>query len=179
MVLALEEPLIPFALKGVDGAVHASKDYTARVLVVAWWCNHCPSVQAWEQRTIDLAKAYGERGVQFVVINSNDPVTYPTDDFAHMAERARSKGYPFPYLYDESQELALQYGATRTPEFFGFDERRTLRYHGKLDDNRDDPRAVQREYLREALDALLAGKPPALAETPPQGCSVKWKHARA
>jgi len=177
MAMTLDEPLIPFALKGVDGGVHSSSDYTDKVLVVAWWCNHCPSVQAWEQRTIDLAKAYADRGVRFVAINSNDPVTYPTDDFAHMADRARAKGYPFAYLYDESQELAREYGATRTPEFFVFDEHRRLRYHGKLDDNRDQPRAVQRHYLREVLDSLLAGTALQLSETPLQGCSVKWKGA--
>jgi len=176
MALTLGDPVISFTLRGVDGKMHTQEeDREAPVLVVAWWCNHCPSVQAWEQRTIDLAKAYASKGVRFVVINSNDPVEYPTDDFTHMAERAKSKGYPFPYLYDESQELAKRYGATRTPEFFVFDTRRMLRYHGKLDDNRDDPRGVQHPYLRDALESLLAGKTPELPETPPQGCSVKWK----
>ena len=115
--------------------------------------------------------------MQFVAINSNDPVTYPTDDFAHMAERAKAKGYPFPYLYDDTQELARKYGSTRTPEFFVFDEGRTLRYHGALDDNHENPRAVKHTYLKDALEALLAGKAPAVAETPPRGCSVKWKQA--
>jgi len=176
MAITLGDPVIPFNLKGVDGRMHTPDEHLdSDVLVVAWWCNHCPSVQAWEQRTIDLAKAYASKGVRFVVINSNDPVEYPTDDFTHMADRAKSKGYPFPYLYDESQELAKRYGATRTPEFFVFDKARVLRYHGKLDDNRDNPRAVQRQYLRDALDTLLAGKSPEPAETPAQGCSVKWR----
>jgi len=178
VVLSLGDPIIPFALKGVDGRIHKPEEYTTpKVLAVAWWCNHCPSVQAWEQRTIDLARAYAARGVQFLLINSNDPVTYPTDDFTHMAERAKAKGYPFPYLYDDTQELAKRYGATRTPEFFVFDAQRVLRYHGKLDDNRDDPRGVTTRFLRDAVEALLAGKAPSPAETPPQGCSVKWKTA--
>jgi thiol-disulfide isomerase/thioredoxin len=171
--LALGSPLVPFKLKGTDGRLHASEDFPG-VLVVAWWCNHCPYVLAWEQRTIDLAKAYAGRA-SFVAINSNDPVTYPTDDFEHMAERAKAKGYPFPYLYDETQELAKRYGATRTPEFFVFDAGRALRYHGRLDDNHENPRAVKDTYLRDALDAILAGKEPALRDTPPKGCSVKWK----
>jgi len=178
MALVLGSPLVAFSLKGTDGKVHSVEDHRgAKVLAVTWWCNHCPYVQAWEQRTIDLAKAYAGRGVQFVAVNSNDPATYPTDDFPHMVERAKAKGYPFAYLYDETQELARKYGSTRTPEFFVFDEGRTLRYHGALDDNHENPRAVKHTYLKDALEALLAGKAPAVAETPPRGCSVKWKQA--
>ncbi|MBI4415556.1 MAG: thioredoxin family protein, partial [Euryarchaeota archaeon] len=114
------------------------------------------------------------KGVQIVTINSNETVNYPTDDFPHMVERAKAKGYPFPYLRDESQEVARAYGATRTPEFFVFDTNRVLRYHGAPDDNYESPARVTRHYLRDALDALLAGKNPPSAETPPRGCSVKW-----
>jgi peroxiredoxin len=92
-----------------------------------------------------------------------------------MKERARDKGFNFPYLYDASQEIARAYGAERTPEVFLFDQRGVLRYHGAIDDNYDDPRAVRSHYLRQALDAMLAGQTPSLAQTPPVGCTVKWK----
>ena len=176
MPLSLGTNVIPFSLPGIDGKEHTPDDYKdAKILAVAWWCNHCPSVQKWEQRTIDLANAFKDRGVQFVMISSNDVVNYPTDSFDHMKERAGSKGYPFPYLFDETQETARAYEAERTPEFFVFDADRVLRYHGRLDDNRDDPRGVTKEYMKDALNALLEDKEPPLPETPPKGCSVKWK----
>lgn len=143
-------------------------------MALTFWCNHCPYVQAWEQRVIAIQNEYGAKGVQVVAINSNDPANYPTDDFPHMVQRAKDKGYTFPYLHDESQEIARKYGATRTPEFFVFDKERRLVYHGAPDDNYESAARVEKHYLRDALDALLAGKEPATKETPPKGCSVKW-----
>lgn len=175
MTLVLGSKAIDFDLPGVDGRTHRLSDYHDKpVLAITFWCNHCPYVQAWEQRVIDIQKEYASKGVQVVAINSNETVNYPTDDFPHMVERARSKGYPFPYLRDESQEIARRFGAARTPEFFVFDRDRVLRYHGAPDDNHESPVRVTKRYLREALDAILLSKEPALAETPPRGCSVKW-----
>src|SRR5574341_1000410 len=124
---------------------------------------------------IAVGREYAGRGVRIVLINSNDPARYPDDSFEAMQVRAREKGYPFPYLFDETQEVARAYGATRTPEIFLFDAGRTLRYHGAPDDNFEDPKAVKSTYLRDAIDALLAGRPVPAASTAPKGCTIKWK----
>lgn len=174
--LALESRLIAFALKGTDGKVHKPEDSAgATVLGVIFTCNHCPYAQAWEGRLIQAQRDYAGRGVQFLLINSNDPAKYPVDSFESMQRRAAEKQYPFPYLFDATQEVARQYGATRTPEIFLFDAGRTLHYHGAPDDNYEDPQAVRQPYLRDAIEALLAGKTPATVETKPVGCSIKWR----
>jgi len=175
MTLSLGSKALDFHLPGVDGKTHTLGEYEGKPIVaLTFWCNHCPYVQAWEQRVIEVARDYAAKGVQVVAINANETINYPTDDFPHMVERSRDKRYPFPYLRDETQDIARAYGASRTPEFFVFDKDRLLRYHGAPDDNYESPARVTRKYLREALDALLKGGHPALAETPPKGCSVKW-----
>jgi peroxiredoxin len=167
---------ISFELPGVDGQPHALSDYEDKdVVVVVFTCNHCPYAQAWEGRLIQAQVDYADQGVQFLAISSNDAEKYPADSFDAMKERARQQGYSYPYLYDESQEVAEAYGAERTPELFVFDQDRTLRYHGTIDDNYEDPGAVEHRYLRDALDAVLAGRRPTVTETPPVGCTIKWK----
>lgn len=176
MAISLESKLIPFSLKGTEGKVHEPEDYAAaRVLGVIFTCNHCPYAQAWEGRLIQSQRDYAGRGVQFLLINSNDPAKYPADNFEQMQQRATDKQYPFPYLFDATQEVAKQYGATRTPEIFLFDAGRVLRYHGAPDDNYEDAKAVRQSYLRDAIEAVLAGKTPAITETKPVGCSIKWR----
>ncbi len=176
MPLAIRERLVPFALPATDGATVSSDQFADRpVLAVVFWCNHCPYVKAWEDRLIALQRQYAVRGVQFVMINSNDPAAYPDDSFEAMGVRGREKAYPFPYLFDETQGTARRFGATRTPEIFLFDRDRTLRYHGAPDDNFEDPAAVTQYHLRDAIDALLAGRDPAAATTAPRGCTIKWK----
>jgi peroxiredoxin len=175
MALELGKPIVDFALPGVDGKTYSPADFADKpVLVVAFWCNHCPYVKAYEDRTIALAKEFADK-VAFVAINANDGVKYPEDSFEQMQRRAKEKGYPFPYLHDESQEVARAYGATRTPEFFVFDSNRVLRYHGRLDDNWENPAEVKQQYLCDALNALLNGQEPPVKETEPVGCTVKWK----
>lgn len=176
MVLSMGSSAPAFSLPGVDGKIYSLQDFEAYpVLVVVFWCNHCPYVQAYEERTIALAREFAEKGVAFVAINANDPVKYPEDSFENMKRRAEEKSYPFPYLFDESQQVARAYGAERTPEFFVFDEARELRYHGRLDDNWEDAQAVQRQFLREALEAVLKGELPHFPNTQPVGCTIKWK----
>lgn len=164
-----------FDLPGTDGGTHALQDLADRdVAVVVFTCNHCPYAKAWEGRLMDIARAYEARGVGFMLIGSNDPVKYPEDSFVEMTARATERDYPFPYLFDESQAIARAYGAERTPEVFVFDAGRELRYHGAVDDDQDE-QAVAIHYLRDALDAVLAGDTPAISETPPVGCTIKWK----
>jgi len=164
-----------FLLPGVDGKTYSLGMFNDKsILVVTFWCNHCPYVQAWEDRTISVQRDYAGKGVQFVMVNANDPAAYPEDDFPHMAERAKRKEYNFPYVYDETQKVAEAYGGVCTPDFFAFDGGRRLRYRGKLDDSRD-PNAVKRKYMREVLDALLADQDPPTTFVPPMGCSIKWR----
>lgn len=143
-------------------------------LVVAFWCNHCPYVRAWEDRFNAIARDYADRGVALVAINANDPEAYPADSFDRMVERAKDEGFVFPYAYDESQEVPRAYGATRTPEVFVFAAGGGLAYHGAIDDS-TEPGDVDETYLRDALDALLDGGSPAVSETRPVGCTIKWR----
>ncbi len=178
--LNVGDPAIPFRLPGVDGREHALEDYRDReAVVVIFSCNHCPYVRAWEDRMVAIQRDYAPRGVQFLVISSNDPAQYPEDNFDRMRERAREKGYNFPYLFDETQEVARAYGAERTPEVFVFDRQRRLRYHGAIDDNYEDARRVRRHHVREALEAVLAGEEPQVSETPAVGCTIKWRREPA
>jgi peroxiredoxin len=174
MSLAIGAKAIPFELPGVDGRQHSLGQYADKpVLVVVFTCNHCPYAQAWEGRLIQLQRDYADRGVAFVAINANDPVKYPGDNFEAMQERARTYEYPYPYLQDQPQTTARAYGAERTPEVFVFDSARQLIYHGAPDDNREADQVGQ-HYLRDAIDAALAGQPAAVAETPAVGCTIKW-----
>jgi len=172
-VLGAEAP--QFDLPGVDGQSHSLDSYAdANVLVLVQSCNHCPYVQAWEGRLSAIASDYADRGVRVVAVNSNDAVSHPEDSFEEMQKRSREQGFTFEYLYDEPQAVAQALGAERTPEVFVYDRDRQLRYHGAIDDNRDET-GVSQQYLRDALDALLAGSDPAVAETPAVGCTVKWR----
>jgi peroxiredoxin len=167
---------IPFELPGVDDRRHALEDYADKVAVaVVFTCNHCPYARAWEDRLIGIQSDYASRGAQLVAINANDASKYPDDSFPRMKERSEEKGFNFPYLYDESQEVARAYGAERTPEIFLFDKGSTLRYHGTVDDNYDDPAAVRSHYFIDALKAVIEGRHPLTTETVPVGCTIKWK----
>jgi peroxiredoxin len=164
-----------FDLPGVDGQNHSLDSYAdADALVLVQSCNHCPYVQAWESRLSAIASDYADRGVHVVAVNSNDANSHPEDSFEEMQKRSREQGFTFDYLYDEPQAVARALGAERTPEVFVYDHDRRLRYHGAIDDNRDET-GVSQQYLRDALDAVLAGHDPAVAETPPVGCTVKWR----
>jgi hypothetical protein len=122
----------------------------------------------------EIQSDYASRGVRLVAISSNDAVSHPEDSFPEMIARAVARGYTFDYLYDEDQSVARALGAERTPEVYVFDAERRLVYHGAVDDNRDSE-AVTTHYLRDALDALLAGHTPPVSDTPAVGCTVKWR----
>ena len=182
LTLSIGAPLPEFKdLPDVAGGQMSASDVSsARVLVVVFSCNHCPYVQAYEDRMIALQREYGPKGVRLVAINSNETEHYPEDSVEEMKKRAREKGFPFPYLRDDDQSVAEAFGATHTPEFFVFGAapghaRLSLRYHGKMDDNYQNPGAVKRHYVREAVDAILAGPDPEETETHSIGCTIKWK----
>jgi len=167
-----------FRLQAVDGKTHARDDFRDRpVLVVLFICNHCPYVVAVEDRIIALAREYGPKGVQLVGICSNDPTDYPDDAPSRLLARWREKQYGFPYLVDESQDVARTFGAVCTPDIFVFDRERRLAYHGRIDDDWKEPRKVKRRELAAALDALIAGGTPAREQLHSIGCSIKWKRA--
>jgi peroxiredoxin len=174
--LTANDTLPQFAkLKGADGKSYSSSDFGDRkVVVVVFSCNHCPYVRAYEKRMKDFQKEYGPKGVQLVAINSNDAGSYPEDKYGKMVERAKEQGFNFPYLRDEDQSVAEAFGATHTPQFFVFDGARKLRYSGKMDDNWEHPEKVKKNYLRDAVDALLAGENVEEPETYSIGCTIKW-----
>jgi peroxiredoxin len=175
MTPALGTDTPAFDLPGVDGRNHTLDDYAdAEALALVQSCNHCPYVQAWEGRMMAIQRDYGDRGFRLVAVSSNDAQAYPEDSFPEMRKRAERLGFNFAYLYDEDQAVARALGAERTPEVFLFDRDRRLVYHGAIDDSRDEW-TVTRNYLRDALDALLSGEQPSVTETPAVGCTVKWK----
>jgi peroxiredoxin len=165
-----------FRLPAVDGKTYARDDFAqAPVLVVMFICNHCPYVKAVEDRLIELDRRFAARGVQFVGVCSNDAATYPDDSFDALAARWREKSYGFPYLHDESQDVARAFGAVCTPDLFVYDRDRQLAYRGRIDDSWKDPGKVTKHELADALEALLAGRKPAAEQKPSLGCSIKWR----
>lgn len=175
MALEINARCPAFDLPGTDDKNHSLDSFTNDLLVVIVSCNHCPYVIAYEPRIVALAKAYGPKNVDFVAVNANDATRYPDDGMQPMKARALERGFPFPYLRDDSQSFVRALGARFTPEIFVFDRERKLRYHGRIDDNHRDESRVTTHELRHALDSLLAGGPPPVAETTAFGCSVKWK----
>lgn len=149
----------------------------AKGAVVIFSCNHCPWVIKYEPRMIELAHAYRNKGIPFFLISVNDVVNYPQDRPEEMKRRALDKGYPFPYLYDESQKTARDYGAKVTPHPFLFDADLKLCYRGRIDDNADQEPRPTRAFLRDAIEMLLTGQSPQgiIMPTSPVGCSIKWK----
>lgn len=165
-----------FNLPGVDNKFYSLDSfYNKKILIVIFSCNHCPYVQAYENRIISIQSEFAEKGVQIVAINSNEDKNYPEDSFEEMIKRSNDKHFNFPYLRDETQEVAKAYGATHTPEIFLFDKERKLRYHGKIDDNWKEPEKVKYQYLRNAIEEVLKGKEVSIPETFSIGCTIKWK----
>ena len=164
-----------FSLKAVDGQTCSLDDYADKAaVVVVFTCNHCPAAVLAEDRLIQLQADYAGRGVQLIAINSNEDDGHPTDSFEHMVTRAAEKGFNFPYLRDDTQDVARAYGAQRTPHVFLLDAQRKVVYNGRIDDNINDAAAVGRHDLREAIDETLAGKAVSVPVTQPVGCNVKW-----
>ena len=180
-MLSLGTAAPDFCLPDTEGAKVALSDFDGnRVLLVMFICNHCPYVKHVRHELARLGRDYASRGVGMVAINANDAAAYPEDSPEKMRAEKASAGYPFPYLYDETQEVAKAYGAACTPDFFVFDGDRRLAYRGQLDDARPgNGEPVTGHDLRVALDALLAGQPVAETQRPSMGCNIKWKPGNA
>jgi peroxiredoxin len=175
MALEIGAACPAFDLPGTDDKNHSLASFNDDLLVVIVSCNHCLYVVAYEPRVVALAREYRPKKVGWVAVNANDATRYPDDGMQPMKARAHERGFPFPYLRDDSQAFVRALGARFTPEVFVFDAERKLRYHGRIDDNHRDATRVTAHDLRDALDALLAGREPPVAETTAFGCSVKWK----
>lgn len=166
-----------FSLPDTEGKTVSLSDFAdAPALLVIFMCNHCPYVKHVAAGLAALAREYQQHGVAVVGINANDADNYPNDAPAKMAEEVKARGYTFPYLFDETQEVAKAYRAACTPDFFVFDKDRKLVYRGQMDDSRPGNNApVTGRDLRAALDAVLAGEPVAEQQKPSLGCNIKWK----
>lgn len=166
-----------FSLPATDGKTYTRKDLAgAQASLVMFICNHCPYVKHVRAELARLGRDYPPKGIGVVAISSNDVSKYPADSPEKMRAEAAEAGYTFPYLFDESQEVAEAYRAACTPDFFLFDEQLRLVYRGQLDDSRPgNDRPVTGRDLRNALDALLAGKPASTTQIPSMGCNIKWK----
>ena len=165
-----------FSLPGTDGQTHRPADYaTSKILVVFFTCNHCPYVTGSDEETRKTALKYADKGVSFIAINSNSDLTYLEDDFAHMVDRMKEKKFPWVYLRDKSQKVALSFGALRTPHFFVFDDKRKLAYTGRGLDNPRESSKAKINDLDRVLEESISGKPVSIPLTNQIGCNVKWE----
>jgi len=174
--LNIGEKAPEFKLKSTDGKTYSLKDFDkSQVLVVFFTCNHCPYVIGSDEMTSKTAQKFEDKGVRFVAINSNSANTYPEDDFVHMVKRMEQYKFPWVYLYDESQETALKYGALRTPHFYVFDTERKLVYTGRGVDSPRDITHMTINDLDRALTEITEGKKVSVEITNPIGCNIKWE----
>lgn len=165
-----------FKLKSVDGKFYSLSDYKdAKGFIVVFTCNHCPFAVKYEDRVNELAKKYTKKGYILLAINPNDPVVQPADSYDLMKERAKEKGFVFPYLFDEGQKIFPQYGATKTPHAFLLDKNHVVKYIGAIDDNAEDAAMVKEKYLENAIAALERNTEPTPSVTKAIGCSIKVK----
>ncbi len=192
MLVAVAPPAIagPVALgtklPGADLALKNAADGKAMTLakatgtkgtLVVFTCNDCPFANAWEDRIVELGNGYAKQGIGVVFVNANNPGGNKGEGLAATAKRAKSRHMQFPYALDESSNVARAFGAERTPEAFLFDKDQKLVYSGTIDDNSDEPKKVTKQYLKDALQAVVNGKAPPVAETKSLGCGIKFKKA--
>lgn len=177
----LGSPAPDFSLPSTEGKIVSLQDFeSSQALVVVFMCNHCPYVIAVQERINELAKEFQSKGVALVGISSNDVSRYPDDSLEKMKERAQEEGFVFPYLIDETQEVAKAFGAVCTPDPFVYAKgdrgsEWKLYYHGRIDDNWKNPSEVTRRELAEALEGILSNAPAPQEQYPAMGCSIKWK----
>jgi peroxiredoxin len=169
-----------FKLKNIDNKMVAMADYKdAKGIILVFTCNHCPFAKKYESRIMDLDKNYKPKGFPVVAISPNDPTVEPDDSFENMQKLAKTKGYTFPYLMDETQNVAKEYGATKTPHVYVLEKQKNasyvVKYIGAIDDNCEDASAVKEKYVENAIANILAGKPVTPDFTKAIGCGIKWK----
>lgn len=173
------ETVKSFKLKNVDGKIISLDDYKKeKGIIIIFTCNHCPFSKLYEDRIINLDKEFAAKGFPVMAVNSNDPAIVPDDSYENMVARAAEKKFTFPYLFDDTQDVAKAFGATRTPHVFvlsntgkGF----KLEYIGAIDNNADDANAATNKYVKNAVNELSAGKKVTITSTKAIGCSIKWK----
>ena len=169
---------VDFKLKNVDGKMVSLSDFkNAKGYIIVFTCNHCPYAKLYEDRLIAINDKYSKMGYPVIAINPNDPTAEPEDSFDEMKKRAKSKGFKFPYLFDEGQKIYPQYGATRTPHVFLLNAQRVVKYIVAIDDNPNDASAVKAKYLEDAIASLQGGKDIIPNVTKALGCSIKVKKA--
>jgi len=174
--LSIGSKVPEFNLPGIDGKTYSLESFSnGKGLVIIFSCNHCPYVQAYEQRMISLQNQYKDKGISLIAINPNDSTTHPDDSFENMKKRASEQKFNFIYLRDEDQSAARAFDATHTPEIFLFNSERKLVYHGKIDDNWQEPDKVVNFYLKDAIEEMLNEKEISVPETYSIGCTIKWK----
>ncbi len=175
---AVGDEVSDFSLKNVDGEMVSLADYPkAQGFIVVFTCNHCPYAKAYEDRILFLDKTYSPK-YPVIAINPNDPTEYPEDSFPEMVKRAKKKKYSFPYLIDETQEVAKAFGATKTPEVYFLvkaDDKLIVKYIGAIDDNYTNADKAEKKYVQNAIAAVTNGTNPDPAETKAIGCTIKWK----
>ncbi|WP_114819675.1 thioredoxin family protein [Chryseobacterium sp. KLBC 52] len=168
-----------FKLKNIDGKMVSLSDFkSAKGFIVVFTCNHCPYAKKYEDRIIELDKKYKAQGYPVIAINPNDPNVQPEDGYQQMIERAKQKGFTFPYLVDEGQKIYPQYGATKTPHIFVLKKengKNIVKYIGAIDNNYDNPNDVSEYYVQDAVNALIKGEPVKMTKTVAIGCTIKVK----
>lgn len=168
-----------FSLKSTDNKTISLNGYkNARGFIVVFTCNHCPFAKLYQERMNAMNKEYSAKGIYLLAISSNDAIAVPEDNFEEMARRAREEHYNFPYLFDETQEVARAFGAVKTPHaFVVFKEKGKwiVKYSGSVDDNGAEPEKVKNSFVKNAVDALLRNEPVPVATTKSVGCAIKWK----
>jgi peroxiredoxin len=168
-------PSTAVKMKNVDGSDMSIADVAGKQgTLVMFSCNHCPFVKAWQGRIASIGNAAKASGIGVIVINSNDPTSYPEDSYAEMQKRAKDLGFTFPYVVDATSDVARSFGATRTPEAFLFDKDGKLVYHGAIDDSKEADQ-VTKHFLQDAIDAAVAGKAVPVTETKFVGCGIKFR----
>jgi peroxiredoxin len=176
LALGSKAPMADTKMTNVDGKKLAIKDVTGKKgTLVVFTCNHCPFAKAWQERIVELGNTYSKKGIGVILINANDPAKYADDDAAGTKDRAKTLGMQFPYVLDDTSRVARAFGATVTPEAFLFGADGKLAYHGTIDDNHQAADKVEKRYLKDALDAVLAGKAPPTTETKSLGCGIKFR----
>lgn len=180
LALGSPAPMKDVLMKGVDGKpISIAQAAGAKGTLVVFTCNACPWAKLWQDRVAAIGNDAAKRGVGVIAINSNDPSVNAEDDYAEMIKRAKKLGLKFPYVVDQTSEVAAAFGATRTPEVFLFDAQGVLVYHGAVDDNAKEPKAVKSPWLQQAVMSVAAGQPVPTAQTKALGCSIKFRNKKS